>query len=152
MTILETEGRAFDRTTGGFRERFHLGTDDFTPEEQGRILELDLERSKLSLQLSRVLQADLVVRKEVLIRKGLAATSLDLLRTDKGNTFSAKRLHRKPYTFVEKDGETAYYCETCEIWTKGQPQRKIYVSEGMAAYECLVGEHPMGSGLFPFEG
>lgn len=150
MTI-EQEGKVFDRLTGGFRKAFSLSPEDFTESEQGQILELDTKRAELSLQIAQVHGLDLTIRKDVLIRRGLAATSLDLLKTEKGNGFNAKRIHRKPYTYAEKDGETAYFCDTCQIWTKGKPQRKIYVSEGVVAYECLVGEHPMGSGLFSLE-
>ena len=147
----EMERRVFDRTTGGFRQRFNLGPDDFTSDEQDQISALDQQRTNLSMEISGLLQQDLSIRKGVLIRNGLAATSLDLLVTAKGNHFSARGMKRKPYTSVERDGETAYFCETCEIWTKGAPQRKIFVSESVVAYECLVGEHPMGSGLFPMQ-
>jgi hypothetical protein len=141
----------FERATNGFLHTFSLTDEALTPEERSKIEELERQIAGLRHQIAQLDDAELVIRKEVLIRNGLAATSLDLLLTAKGDYFSAKRINHDPFTHVEKHQETAYYCDSCRLWVKGKPKTKIFVSEGVAAYQYLVADHPMGKGLFPFE-
>lgn len=149
---MEGEQKLFQRMSEGFLRAFKLVGNDFTIEEQDQLERLEGEIANLNQRLAGYHDKELAVKKALLERKGLAGTSLELLKTAKGSLFSARQIKHDPYPHVEKDGEIAYFCEPCQLWIKGKPQRQIFVSEGVAAYKCLLDDHPMGKGFFPFEG
>ncbi len=124
--------------------------DAFTDEERGQIECLDEEIAGLDRQIAGKYQDRTAVRKQVLMREGLAALSPEALISKKGRPFGGRVRNDRGYDYVQTDGETAFHCGECQVWIKGVPGMMVFVNQQVAAFNCFLGEHPMGKGQFPF--
>lgn len=147
---METESGISAKSITAFCESFGISQDAFTPEERDQTVVLEGEIAGLDRQIAANYRHRTQIRKEVLMRLGLAAQSPEALLTSKGHPFGGKVKDDKGYEYVQTGGERAFHCPECQVWIKGKPQMIVFVNQQVAAFNCPLGEHPMGKGQFPF--
>lgn len=147
---METEGSLSGKGISKFCESLKISPVVFTEEEIAQTEQLEGEIAGLNRQIAGKYRDRTEIRKQVLMRLELVAYSPEMLTTQAGNAFGGRVKDDLGFRYVRRDGETAFHCGECQVWMKAEPRVMVFVDQQVAAYNCPLGEHPMGKGQFPF--